>query len=102
MSNPKTLRVVPLTNIMTQDSERRAEGVACDLPAAEAAQLIAHGIAVEVVKDEVEAGAPVTVLPAAAPAPEPEAPAPEPLEVQLPAPATDEPAAKPAGGRRRS
>ena len=102
MSNPKTLRVVPLTNIMTQDSERRAEGVACDLPAAEAAQLIAHGIAVEVVKDEVEAGAPVTVLPAAAPAPEPEAPAPEPVEVQMPATEAVAEPVQPAGRRRRS
>ena len=98
----KTLRVVPLTNIMTSASERRPEGVAFDLETGEAENLIALGIVVEVEKEEIEPGTPVTVLPAAAPAPEPEAPAPEPVEVQMPATEAVAEPVQPAGRRRRS
>ena len=100
----KTLRVVPLTNIMTSASEQRPEGVAFDLETGEAENLIALGIVVEVEKEEIEAGTPVTVLPAeqTEPVPQPEQSAPEPVEVQLPATEAVAEPAPPAGRRRRS
>jgi hypothetical protein len=97
MSKPKTLRVVPLTGVMTADSERRPEGVAFDLGTEEAERLISLGHVVEVEKGEVEAGAPVTVLPSQAPAPAPEPPAPEPVEVVMPP--ADPASAGPRGGK---
>jgi len=84
MSKPKTLRVVPLSHIMTADSERHAEGIAFDLETGEAETLIALGNVVEVKKGEVEAGAPVTVMPADAPAEPASAPLPEAVEVVAP------------------
>ncbi|MCR0981795.1 hypothetical protein [Roseomonas populi] len=102
MSKPKTLRVVPLTNIMTSASERHEEGVAFDLETSEAENLIALGQVVEVEKEEVPEGAPVEVLPAPEPEPVPEEPAPEPIQVELPPPEPEPPAATPAprGGRK--
>lgn len=84
MSKPKTLRIVPQSQILTADSVLLPEGQAADVPTAEAERLIGMGHAVEVLKGEVEVGEPVKVLP---PPAEPEAPAgpvPEPVEVQMP------------------
>ncbi|WP_424138661.1 hypothetical protein [Roseomonas chloroacetimidivorans] len=84
MSKPKTLRVVPQSQILTADSSLLAEGKAVDVPTADAERLISMGHAVEVLKSEVEEGAPVQVLPAPAEAEPARALEPEPVQVELP------------------
>jgi hypothetical protein len=93
MSKPKTLRIVPQSQILTADSVLLAEGKAVDVATGEAERFITMGIAVEVEKDEVDAGAPVKVLPAETDSIAPEPLPPEPVEVVLPPPS-------PARGRQ--